>query len=510
MSRIGYRESHFRQAISSSNLRVLVALLLVLPMCAAAQTIRFSRYAAVSGSVGELRWFSVPGADRYAVYRHYPNQEGFSLVASIPDTHYLDTLHRVICGDTVSYRVEAECADGLHYSGTVGIYYFDDVPTAPCALRVCTVDTALDRIRLSWYPTPDTDAIGYYICLGSPCVDYDTVWGRLNTSYLCPIDLPADSQFRFRVLAFDSCYQASPLTPSYHNPVLRFPDTGCTRRFRCTWNRYVNMPDSVGRYRLHYRLEGETAEHVFETGPDGPFEFDMVVDDLSIGSVDAYLTVHNTSDSLQAFSRVGTFRFASGDTAEYVRIAGIAYDENEPSVGLVVEIDTLFIGQEYYVYRSQGDDGNVVQIATVSREFPPQRQQYFKDTDIRRDAGKYAYQVGIYDLCNQWVKMSDTVQIILPELAGATAYFPNAVIYGHPDCGSFCPSYVSPLAKDYQLDIFTRWGEQVFHTTNITDCWSGTTASGHPLPQGVYVYYAKVCHADGTVQTYKGTILLVR
>jgi hypothetical protein len=31
------------------------------------------------------------------------------------------------------------------------------------------------------------------------------------------------------------------------------------------------MPDSVGHYRLYYRLGQEETFRCFETGPDGPF-----------------------------------------------------------------------------------------------------------------------------------------------------------------------------------------------------------------------------------------------
>ncbi len=470
----------------------------------------FTRYVAVNHQVGDLRWTAVPGAAAYTLYRHYPAQEGFSLVASVADTHYLDTIHRAICADTVSYYVEAVTPLDTQRSDTVGVYFVDDVPTTPCAVRVCTVDTILDRIRLTWYPTPDTDAIGYYICLGSPCVDLDTVWGRFNTTYLCSDTLSTDVQHRFRILAFDSCYQASPLTPSYHNPTLSFSDSGCSRRFSCSWNRYVNMPDSVGHYRLYYRLEDQDTLHLFETGPDGPFAFDTVIDDLTITKVTVFLRVDNTSDTLHALSQVRTRYFSYGDTATYLRIVQADYDENVPSVTLTIDIDSLFDVSECYVYRSQGDEDSFVRLATLDRGNPPSRYLYYVDDDINRAAGRYRYQVGVPDRCYHWVKTSDTVELLLPDVQKATAYFPNAIIYGDPDCGTFCPVYISALSANYQLFIYTRWGQLVFQTTDIGACWDGSGPSGGPLPQGTYVYRACVSHADGTVKNYHGTILLIR
>lgn len=489
---------------------LLLVCVVLLPVRSRSQTFQFLRFVAVSHNVGHLQWSSYPNAQSYSLYRHYPAQQGFSLVASVADTQYLDTLHRVVCADTVSYYVEAVTPYGIYQSDVVGIYYFDDVPTAPCSLRICTVDTVSDRVLLTWYPTPDTDAIGYYLCIGSPCVDYDTVWGRLNTSYLCPHGLSTDSQYRFRVLAFDSCFQASPLTPYYYNPTLFFPDSGCTRHFSCSWNRYINMPDSVGRYRLHYRLGDQEQVHIHETGPDGPFQFDTVIDDLSIQSVKVYLTVDNTTDSLHAFSQLRTRYFAIGDTADYLRIAGAEYDENIPSVTLTIDIDPDYDFPQCFIYRSQGSEDRFEPIATLDRGNPSAPLLHYVDRSINRAAGRYVYRVGIPDFCQQWMKYSDTVQLLLPDVSKPMAFFPNAIIYGHPECGTFCPTYLSPLSVGYQLDIFTRWGQLVFHTNTLDHCWNGTSPSGQPLSQGTYVYRALVSHADGTVRSYHGTVLLLR
>lgn len=470
----------------------------------------FTRSVAVSNNVGDLRWIQFPGANRYSLYRHFPGQENFSLIASIADTHYLDTIHRSICADTVSYCVEAITLERTFRSDTVGIYYVDNVPTTPCTVRLSSVDTALDRICLTWYPTPDTDAIGYYICIGSPCVDYDTVWGRFNTTYLCPPDLSTDTQYCFRVLAFDSCYQASPLTPPYCNPTIFFSDTGCSRRFSCTWNRYVNMPDSVGRYRLYYQLENQEVFHLHETGPEGPFEFDTVIEDLSISKITTFLSVDNTSDTLHAFSQVRTRHFSYGDTASYIRIIEAVYDENVPSISITIDIDSQFAVPECFVYRSQGSIDGFDHLATIDRSNSSGRYLRYTDYSISRAAGQYVYKVGIPDLCYNWVKESDTVHVLLPDVHKPTAYFPNAIIYDHPMCGQFCPTYISAISSNYQLNIFTRWGQLVYSTTDIESCWDGTGPSGQPLPQGTYVYYAHVNHADGTAQNYHGTILLIK
>ena len=487
--------------------RLFIIILVLLPALLAAQPLRFAYTAVVGNQVGLLSWNRLPNDSVYSLYRMFHDEEDYTRIATIADTFYYDTLHRTICADTVNYFVAASADTSL----PAGLFYQDNVPTSPCSLRLCSVDTALGQIRLSWYPSPDTDVMGYYICMGNPCLYYDTVWGRLNTTYLCPEQLSRFHNFEnnFRILAFDSCYQASPLTPYYHNPRLEIHAEPCSRQLQCSWNRYINMPDSVLHYTLYYQLQGDHDWHLHRFGPDGPFTFDTLIPDLAIGRLRAYLAVTNP-DSLCAFSIVQDFFFDYGDTADYLRISDLHYDGSQPSVTLTLEVDPHFWGRHCYIYRATGSSDDYEQIAELTRS-ATQPEQYltYTDFDINRAAGRYVYRIGTPDICGQWIKFSDTVQLLLPDVSHPDAYFPNAIIYGDPDNGRFCPHYLSPLAEGYSLDIYNRLGIHLFHTSLLTDCWDGTDLHGSPLPQGVYVYQARCRHADGSEKLYTGTVLLL-
>ena len=493
--------------------RLLSAFWMVVASCSlwGQSPLHISQAYVVNPRVASLCWNDIshafPGDSslQYHLYRRLPDQNDYSIVMSVSDTAFLDTLRVTICADTVSYFVEAHDT----FSDTVNLFFQDNVPTSPCTLHLCSVDTTLRRLRLSWYPSPDPDVMGYYICMGSPCRNYDTVWGRLNNTYLCDESLDLAQGHDFRILAFDSCYQASPLTPYYHNPVLTLYADACSRQLHFSWNQYVNMPDSVTRYRVCYRLNNQDAFHTFLAGPDGPFSFDTLLPDLSVSQVYAYLSVEN--DSLSAYSVPVNFHFVYGDTARYVRISSLSYDDGVPAVTLSIDVDPYFYGRRCYVYRSDGCGGPFLQIAELSRlGTPPVETLTYVDTDINRAASSYCYQVGVPDICNQWVKYSDIERLDLPEVLPPAAFFPNVIRYGDADNGLFCPQYFSPLTDGYSLDIYNRFGQRLFHTTTITDCWDGTDFSGTPLPQGVYVYQVRCRYADGSTKVYKGTIMLVK
>ena len=482
--------------------------------------LRFIHSVVIDHYVGEFFWNSVPQARSYQLYKCYPGQGDFIAVASLSDTHYIDTLHRVVCSDTVHYYVTATCLSApddtvILYSDTCGLFFQDNLPTSACSLRLCSVDTLLGRLRLSWYPSPDTDVMGYYICMGSPCRDYDTVWGRTNTSYLCPedLDLSNANSYSFRILAFDSCFQASPLTPYYHNPALSLQAAPCSRRLQCSWNRYINMPDSVGEYILYYRAGDDPTWRRHRVSPDGNFSFDTLWDNLAVGNIRAYLAVVNTSDSLTAFSPIQTFQFSYGDTAAFARITSVEYHDAIPTIEFQMEIDPLFSGQTAYLMRSRlrGNPPVWTPFEQIEQlQVNPAEPFSYTDFDVVRTALAYSYRLDVPDLCFQRIVSSDTANVSLPSVDDPAAWFPNVIHAGDPELGRFCPYYVSPLSGDYRMQIFTRWGECVFSTDQLNDCWDGTSLRGNPLPQGVYVYKVRCRHANGDQKIYKGTVLLLR
>lgn len=56
--------------------------------------------------------------------------------------------------------------------------------------------------------------------------------------------------------------------------------------------------------------------------------------------------------------------------------------------------------------------------------------------------------------------------------------------------------------------IFNRFGNLVFQTKNVNDCWDGSY-KGQPAEVGNYVYYVKVLNDCGE-ETKKGNLLLIR
>jgi gliding motility-associated-like protein len=89
------------------------------------------------------------------------------------------------------------------------------------------------------------------------------------------------------------------------------------------------------------------------------------------------------------------------------------------------------------------------------------------------------------------------------QLFTPTAFTPNKD--GNNDL--FMPK--GKFFTEFEMTIFNRWGEIVFHTTDITNGWDGTY-KGDIAQQDSYAYLIKAKDNRGREKVYKGTVTLLR
>jgi len=94
-------------------------------------------------------------------------------------------------------------------------------------------------------------------------------------------------------------------------------------------------------------------------------------------------------------------------------------------------------------------------------------------------------------------------------------YLPNSFSPNDDGLNDCYQVYVDPELEllSYELQIFDRWGDQIFVTTDVEGCWDGWFR-GKPMDTAVMVYWVKmlVQHCDGQVVEVfrKGDVHLVR
>jgi gliding motility-associated-like protein len=91
-----------------------------------------------------------------------------------------------------------------------------------------------------------------------------------------------------------------------------------------------------------------------------------------------------------------------------------------------------------------------------------------------------------------------------------TFHIPNAF---SPNTGELNPSFgpegIFKGLIEYKMEIFTRWGEKVFETTDLTKKWDGRFKD-KPAAPGVYVYKISTMDYFNKRDHYNGTLLLIR
>lgn len=485
----------------------LVWLCLIAPLQLCADTIMM-QFSVVRADtmVASLLWSGGAEGLTYQIYRQCPDEASLSLLATTSATTYTDSINRIVCGDTVFYQVVANRGT-THYRSAVEGNYFDDLwPTADCALRVATVDEPSQQIHLSWHESPDDDIMGYYLCTGSPCLDYDTVWGRHNTSYVCQDLLPTEPH-EFRILAFDSCFKASPLTEPYNNIVLTVEGGACSRLITASWRAYRGMPQGVGRYTLFYANDGANTEFqpiaTFDTTqtlsfswqvPDTIFHFRMKV------------VAENVPQTLQSVSNIVHIDIVIADTAEFIEVSSVAHNTLSGCVDLAFRVDPNFRATDYNLYRREGE-GAWHLLAQLPNEGV--EQLAYSDCFLPTSDTVCHYRLSVFDSCYLYEKFSATASVLLPSDSESSLFLPNVFVPNDPNNALFCPigSYLD--SEVYEFDIYNRMGLLVFSSSRLGECWDGTYC-GNPVPQGAYVYRIRYRTNQNREKIVVGTVLLLR
>ena len=85
----------------------------------------------------------------------------------------------------------------------------------------------------------------------------------------------------------------------------------------------------------------------------------------------------------------------------------------------------------------------------------------------------------------------------------------------------FTPNNPGPLAENsvfyintislssWTINIFDRWGKEVYSSTDLNKYWDGKTKGGGAAPDGIY-YYVINANCDGTVTKKEGFVQLIR
>ncbi len=92
------------------------------------------------------------------------------------------------------------------------------------------------------------------------------------------------------------------------------------------------------------------------------------------------------------------------------------------------------------------------------------------------------------------------------------------------ECNIFIPNAFSPNgdglndkfrikaynAKDFRMQVLSRWGKMLYDSNNPTEGWDGRTLDGDDCPTGVYIYSAVFVDEANVLRRFTGSVTLIR
>lgn len=374
----------------------------------------------------------------------------------------------------------------------------------PVSGWLATVDSASQQIVLRWHPSQSAATHGYHICTGMPCLDYDTLYGRFDTSYVCTDHRPTE-QHTYRVHVFDTAGNVSALTPSFGPMVLDADVPECATTVSAAWTPYIGMPGGVARYVLMARLEpfSEAYEEFYSTDSLGTlaYDFDMAE---GVTSVSLVVMAYGAEGGLVSRSNEVSVVRRTADRPAFIAIDSLWADSVRSEVHLHFALDSAFGWGNYTLWRSV-DGRPWTTVATFAARGP---QYLYTDSGLNPNRDSlHCYQLSVLDACGMNPQYSATRCAVLPPPPEPLLWAPNAVTAGADDPnGLFLPVVRGLDPAVYLLSIYDRNGQLVYATADPTAGWR----PGTDVRQGVYVYRLRLRFATGNINNRVGTVLVIK
>jgi gliding motility-associated-like protein len=191
-------------------------------------------------------------------------------------------------------------------------------------------------------------------------------------------------------------------------------------------------------------------------------------------------------------------------------------NENEENViacaftptGFINDQDEVSLNWPGYTGFLNGIDRYEVEKSYDGVNFTPVSQvndTTFFETDSQTQNQVLYYRIKVYSVTAGAVE-AESYTIML--VKSNRLFFPDAFT---PDGDGLNDEFTANARfySAFEMDIFNRWGELIFHADNIDQAWDGSY-NGKPVQQDTYVVKIKLTDESGTSTTHEGSLRLLR
>jgi gliding motility-associated-like protein len=103
---------------------------------------------------------------------------------------------------------------------------------------------------------------------------------------------------------------------------------------------------------------------------------------------------------------------------------------------------------------------------------------------------------------------TDSIQIETKDCE-ALLVFPNAFTPNHDGLNDIFRLKYPGLVANYQMQIFNRWGQVIFSSSDPFGGWDGNFAN-ELQPPGTYIWIIRYTDRSGKSQRINGSVVLIR
>ncbi len=352
-----------------------------------------------------LNWNSIASntISTYSIYQEYPTGV-WMLTGSKSNPangqanlNFIDTIY--ICNSTINYRVELTNSSGCISKSSVsgGIFQNIIVPEIPLFDTLSVDDN--NKALMSWKKSPSSDVKGYVIYKfnGASWIPVDSVLGINSSAYNYLLSNAGSNSEQYRLAAYDSCGNISPLGAVYSTIHLTSAADICNRSALLSWTAYPTFSAGLANYRIFKATTGVT----------GPY---TLIDSVGAGmltytasglapSTTYYFKIQavDVSGTKTASSNRITFYSATPVPPLFLYISKVTVVEPN-QIDLTCHIDMNSPTKQFKILRSPDTaSSNFIQIATVPSGATSPIS--FTDNNLTVNNKSYYYKVISVDSC---------------------------------------------------------------------------------------------------------------
>lgn len=367
------------------------------------------------------------------------------------------------------------------------------------------VNPCTRSIQLNWNSYVNSPATPFYKIVMNENVGADVIVGLSNSTSFTVNNLVADTSYCFRIVALlngvtvtstSNSFCVTPNLPvvpqfSYIRSVSVFPNDVVTV------TAYVDPLADVKEYHLE-RANSPTGN--FTTLQALPFTASSTI-------------VFNDNIST---NRVYYYRVSSVDSCGNDALPSQVCRNLKVDTSLIDDFTNELSWNSYQTWFSGTSEYHIYRSINGVPESSPFKVIYSGDSTFIDDVrdqffsqGEFCYFiVAVEAPGNQYGFLDSSLSNEICLTPKSAVYIPNAFHPGGLN-NTFNPAEAFIGLEGYSLEVYDRFGEQIFMTKNPSEGWDGTLDSHH-CDEGVYIYFLKARNEKGIAIEKIGMVTLVR